>query len=167
MYKFDFMSYMLDCATRLKEISHSESEKRFFRISDLYNLDEFLFNLPDAKYPAMLVLDDVQGNFADRSKSDNYVDIKSNTFIVVADAPFNDHDKVEEVKESCKAIGLKIIARMIHEKRNMLNGLIFLDTTSIVYTTVGPIADNVFGVMFSFKLTDQLSTKHNPEDWIA
>ncbi len=90
------------------------------------------------------------------------MDIKSNTFILVADAPFNDHDKIEEVKLNCKSIGLKIIARMIHEKRKMLTGLIFLDSSNIVYTTIGPIADNVFGVMFSFKLTEQLSTKHNP-----
>jgi hypothetical protein len=165
MERFDFIAYMLLCAEELKDIRHDETNKRFFRITGLTQLEELLFNLSDASYPALMVVNNQDGNLADKSPSDNVVDIPYYSFMVIDKADFNDHDQVESVKENCKALGLKIISRMIRDKRNMKNGLVFLDVSSISYSTFGPIADNTYGVSFSFTVPWQADITYNTSDW--
>jgi hypothetical protein len=165
MERFDFIAYMLLCAEQLKEIGHSESEKRFFRITGLTQLEELIFNLSEASYPAVMVENNQNGNLTDKCPSDNVVDIPYYSFMIIDKAEFNNHDLVESVKENCKALGLKIISRLIRDKRNMQNGLVFLDVSSISYSTFGPIGDNTYGVSFSFTVPWQADITYDPDDW--
>jgi hypothetical protein len=167
MEKFDFLTYMLQCAEELKELKHGENYNRFFRITGLTQLEELLFNLSDANYPAMMVENNQVGNLTDRGSSDNVVDVPYHTFMIIEKAEFNDHDAVEAAKASCKAIGLKIISRLIRDKRRMLNGLVFLDVSGIAYDTFGPIADNTYGVSFSFTVPWQADVTFNSADWLT
>jgi hypothetical protein len=125
-----------------------------------------IFNLPDACYPAIMAENNQNGNLTDRTRSDNFVDIPYFQFAVIGKSEFNDHDAVEALKEQCKAIGLKIVSRMIRDKRLMVNGLTFLDTSSISYLTFGPIADHVYGVSFSFTVPDQADITYSSSDWL-
>lgn len=165
MEPFDFLTYMQECAEQLKDILHTAEEKRFFRITGLSQLEELLFNLPDANFPALMVENNQNGNLTDKSPSDNVVDIPYYSFMVIDKAEFNDHDLVQSTKENCKAIGLKIISRMIRDKRNMLNSLVFLDVSSISYSTFGPIGDNTYGVSFSFTVPWQADITYDSTDW--
>lgn len=167
MERFDFQEYMLACAEQLKEIRHTEEERKFFRITGLSQLEELLFNLPDATFPAMMVDNNQNGNLTDKSPSDNVVDIPYYSFMIIDKAEFNDHDLVEAAKENCKALGLKIISRMIRDKRTMQNGLVFLDVSSISYTTFGPIGDNTYGVSFSFTVPWQADVSYDSNDWLT
>jgi len=165
MANFDFITYMLTCARELKDILHTDDEKRFFRITGLTQLEELLYDLPDACFPAIMVENNMNGNLTDRSPSDNMIDIPYYSFMVLGKAAFADHDLVEETKKACKTTGMKIIARMIHDKRIMANGLTFLNVSSIAYTTFGPIADDTYGVSFSFTVSDQASVTYDSTDW--
>lgn len=156
---------MQQCAQELKDIRHSESQMRFFRVSGLTRLEELLFNLPEASFPAVIVENNQNGSLGDRSPSDNFIDIPYYEFSVIQRTEFNDHDAIESAKEQCKAIGMKIISRMIRDKRYMANGLTFLDVNSINYLTFGPIADHTFGVSFAFTVRDQADVTYNATDW--
>jgi hypothetical protein len=165
MEKFDFIEYMLACARELKDVLHSETQQRFFRVTGVTQMEELLFNLPDASYPAIMVENNRNGTLSDRSPSDNYMDMPYYSFMVIDKAGFNDHDLVESAKEKCKAIGMKVISRMVRDKRLMTNGLTFLNVSGIAYTTFGPVADNTYGVSFSFTVPDRAEIGYTPSDW--
>lgn len=166
MEKFDFITYMLDCAVRLKDIQHTEENQRFFRISGISQLEELLANLPDVSVPALMVENNEQGRFSDPGPSDNFLDIPYFAFFVIDKAPFNDFDQIEAVKSKTKAIGLKILSRMLNDRRHYRKGLVMLKFDSVPYQSIGPIGDNCFGTMFSFTVQNMANTRHNPEDWL-
>lgn len=166
MEKFDFIPYMLDCAERLKDIRHSASEPRFFRISGISQLEEMLANLPDVSTPALLVENNSEGRLTDPGPSDNFLDIPYFVFYVIDKAPINDFDRIEQIKASTKAIGLKIFARMLADRRNYRNGLIMLKFDNVPYQSIGPIGDNCFGTMFSFTVQNNVDTRYSASDWL-
>jgi hypothetical protein len=162
---FDFNTYMLECAAKLKEIGHTEDHPKFFRVSGLGQLDEFLSSLKKVEFPALLVHNNQEGNIGDASRSDNYLDSPYYVFYVVDHAKLQNFDEQEAIKKSCKAIGKKILSRMLRDKRRMANGLTFADFTGIPYQTIGPIGDNCYGVMFSFTVADNANLFYDADDW--
>lgn len=162
---FDFITYMRDCATRLKDIGHTEETPKFFRISGLAQLDEVLGNLSDMGFPALLVHDNTEGIIADRATSDNYLDSPYYVFYVVEHVEYGNYEKQEEAKETCKAIGLKILARMLRDKKRGNLGLTFLQFSNIPYQSIGPVGDNCHGVMFSFSVADTANLIYDTNDW--
>lgn len=161
---FNFITYMADCATRLRDIGHSATSPRFFRASGLAQLEELLTNLPDAVFPAMVVHNNEEGVLGD-SRSDNYHDTPYYAFYIVDRVPISDHDAREQAIAASKAIGLKIFARMLRDRRNNLNGLTQLNFGNVPYQTIGPIGDNCFGVMFTFTVTNPALITYNADDW--
>lgn len=157
---------MRDCATRLKDILHTPDNPKFFRISGLSQLEELLASLPDASTPALLVENNTDGRLSDPSGSDNFLDIPYFVFYVIDKAPFGDFDRVEGVKRSTKAIGQKIISRMLQDRRNYANGLVMLRFDNVPYQSVGPIGDNCYGTMFTFTVINTAPAAFDKKEWL-
>lgn len=164
---FNFKTYMLDCATRLKDIAHTNSVHRFFRCSGIAGLEELLNEQTDITGRVLVIHNNEEGSVGDINRSDNFIDSPYCVFYVLERVEnYNDFDAEELAKANCKATGFKILARMIREKRLGLNGLSFLDLTSVPYQNVGPVGLNFHGVMFSFTVTDGNSNLvYNAADW--
>jgi hypothetical protein len=68
-----------------------------------------------------------------------------------------------------KQIGTDIISRMLHD--NLKCELLAMKTipgfniNTVTYEMLGPVFDNDYGVMFSFKLQDCLNLEYYPEKW--
>lgn len=161
---FDFITYMADCATRLKDIGHSESAPRFFRASGITQLEELLSSLPDAQFPAMVVHNNEDGVLGD-SRADNFHDTAYYAFYIVDRVEFNDHDARQDVIAASKATALKILAKMLRDRRYNLNGLTQLNFGNIPYQTIGPIGDNCYGVMFTFTVTNPANVIYDEDEW--
>lgn len=163
--RFNFVEYMENCAIRLKSIGHKPETPKFFRISGIMQLDEVLGNLSKMSFPALLVDDNLEGMIADRSPSDNYLDTPYYVFHVVNHVPLGDFDRQEEVKRESKGIALKILAKMLRDKRRGLHGLTFLQFGNINYQAVGPLGDNCYGIMVSFTVPDTAPLVYDENDW--
>jgi len=162
---YNHKTYMLDCATRLTDIGHTEDAPKFFRISSIGHLDEVLSNLTQIQFPALLVHDNMEGSLGDRNTSNNYIDTPYYVFYIVKHVELEDHDGREAAKKECKTIGLKILSKMVHDKRDLLHGLTFLQFANIPYQTIGPIGDRCFGVMFSFSVSENANLIYDTNDW--
>lgn len=162
---FNFKEYMLDCAKRLKYVGHTENHPKFFRVSSIGHLDEVLSNLSNIEFPALLIQDNMEGNLGDQNISNNYIDTPYYVFYIIKHVEYENHDKREEAKIECKNIGLKILSKMVTDKRNLTHGLTFLQFVNIPYQTIGPIGDNCFGVMFSFSVSENADLVYNANDW--
>ena len=68
-----------------------------------------------------------------------------------------------------KQIGTDIIARMLHDYMKCelldLKAIPEFNINSVSYEMLGPVFDNDYGVIFSFKLLDCLDLEYDSEKW--
>ncbi len=142
-------------------------------INDFYMMD---INEPLAalrsniKYPA-LILTSLSGNF-EASNLDNILDSINAGFLIVGHL-----DQVDDfsgeilILSKMKQIGTDIIARMLHDHMKCelltLKAIPGFNINSVTYEMLGPVFDNDFGVLFSFKIQDCLDLEFCPTRWLS
>jgi hypothetical protein len=166
---FNSVTYFGDIARKIKAIAHSESNPRFFRASNVLQLQELLQNLGKAQYPALILFDKLDGRIEDNT-SNNPIDRQFYSLLVVKNVDGEDSDSRRQAIEDCKAIVMNIFARMTRDwmqanRQNTTGGLRNFDRSTAYYNSVGPLVDNLFGVEYGFALSEAVITKLNPEDW--
>ena len=140
-------------------------------INDFYMMD---INEPlDAlrskiKYPA-LILTSLSGNF-EASNLDNILDVVNGGFLVIGHLDqVDDFSGEMQLVSKMKQIGIDIIARMLHDYLKCeplaMKAIPGFNINSVSYEMLGPVFDNDFGVMFSFKLLDCLDVEYDSEKW--
>jgi len=140
-------------------------------INDFYMMD---INEPLAalrsniKYPA-LILTSLSGNF-EASNLDNILDSINGGFLVIGHLDQMDDFSGELLLLSrMKLIGTDIIARMLHDHIRCelltMKAIPGFNINSVSYEMLGPVFDNDFGVLYSFKLQDCINLEYYPFKW--
>jgi len=154
-----YVEYFRTIATEHKEIN------------DFYMMD---INEPLAalrsniKYPA-LILTSPSGNF-EASNLDNILDSDNGGFLIIGHLDQIDNFSAEmQLVSRMKQIGADIIARMLHDhlkcEQLTLKSIPGFNVNSVTYEMLGPVFDNDYGMMFSFKLQDCLDLEYDSEKW--
>jgi hypothetical protein len=142
-------------------------------INDFYMMD---INEPLAalrsniKYPA-LILTSLSGNF-EGSNLDNILDSINAGFLII------DHlDQIDDFSGELvllarmKQIGTDIISRMLHDylKCELLTvkAIPGFNINSVSHEMLGPVFDNDYGMLFSFKIIDILCLEYCPVVWFT
>lgn len=163
---FNAVNYFETAAIKHKSIKHSDNQKRFFRVRSLSTLDELLTNLPAASFPAIMVHDMIDGTLGDFSISNSYNDEPQVVFYVVDKVLYSEQDEqVADATNRCHTIGLSIISQMMRHRRQRKHGLQFLDMSRVPYQSVGPMADNVFGMMYMLNVINPIDLTFKTDDW--
>ena len=140
-------------------------------INDFYMMD---INEPlDAlrskiKYPA-LILTSLSGNF-EASNLDNILDVVNGGFLIIGHLDqIDDFSGEMQLISKMKQIGTDIISRMLYDHLKCeppaLKAIPGFNINSVSYEMLGPVFDNDYGVMFSFKLLDCLDLEYDSEKW--
>ena len=140
-------------------------------INDFYMMD---INEPLAalrsniKYPA-LILTSLSGNF-EASNLDNILDLINGGFLIIGHLDqIDDFSGEMQLVSKMKQIGTDIIGRMLHDYLKCeplaLKAIPGFNVNSVSYETLGPVFDNDYGVMYSFKLLDCLDLEFAPSKW--
>ena len=140
-------------------------------INDFYMMD---INEPLAalrsniKYPA-LILTSLSGNF-EASTLDNTLDSINAGFLIIGHLDqIDDFSGELLVLAKMKQIGTDIIARMLHDhmKCELLTqkAIPGFNINSVSYEMLGPVFDNDYGMMFSFKLLDCIGLEFDSSNW--
>jgi len=140
-------------------------------INDFYMMD---INEPlDAlrskiKYPA-LILTSLSGNF-EASNLDNILDVVNGGFLIIGHLDqIDDFSGEMQLVSWMKQIGTDVIARMLNDHMKCeilaLKAIPGFNINSVSYEMLGPVFDNDYGVMFSFKLLDCLDLEYDSEKW--
>ena len=142
-------------------------------INDFYMMD---INEPldalrsNIKYPA-LILTSLSGNF-EASNLDNILDLINGGFLIIGHLDqVDDFSGENQLVSKMKQLGTDIISRMLHDYLKCeplaLKAIPGFNINSVSYETLGPVFDNDYGVMFSFKLHDCLDLEFNPSRWLS
>ena len=174
---YNHVEYMRNIATRLKSIQHvegDETQKHFFRVSSITNMEELIQNITGLSGYALVVEDMRMGRFIDND-SENLLDNQSNVFMLLKQADIVDAESRQKAISDCETECMKIIAKMFSDWRDdnrpktIKTGLKNLDRNSFYYQTVGPVADNFYGVMYTFNIAPPLASKivYDENDWLT
>ena len=140
-------------------------------INDFYMMD---INEPlsamrsNIKYPA-LILTSLSGNF-EASNLDNILDVVNGGFLIIGHLDqIDDFSGEMQLVSKMKHIGTDVIARMLHDHMKCeplaLKAIPVFNINSVSYEMLGPVFDNDFGVIYSFKFQDMLILDINLERW--
>jgi len=140
-------------------------------INDFYMMD---INEPldalrtDIKYPA-LILTSLSGNF-EASNLDNILDLINGGFLILGHLDqIDDFSGEMQLVSKMKQIGTDNIARMLHDHLKCeplaLKAIPGFNINSVSYEMIGPVFDNDFGVMYSFKLQDCPELEYDSSRW--
>jgi hypothetical protein len=91
-------------------------------------------------------------------------------FLVIGHlAHIDDFSGEMQLVSKMKQFGSDIISRMLYDyikcEPLALKAIPGFSINSVSYETLGPIFDNDYGVMFSFKLHDCLNLEYNSSKW--
>ena len=140
-------------------------------INDFYMMD---INEPLAalrsniKYPA-LILTSLSGNF-EASNLDNILDSINAGFLIIAHLDqIDDFSGELQLISKMKQIGTDIIARMLHDymkcEHLTLKAIPGFNINSVNYEMLGPVFDNDYGIIYSFKLQDCPDLEYDFMKW--
>jgi hypothetical protein len=140
-------------------------------INDFYMMD---INEPLAalrsniKYPA-LILTSLSGNF-EASNLDNILDLTNGGFLIIGHlVQVDDFSGEMTLISKMKQIGIDIISRMLYDHHRCellaVKAIPGFNVNSVNFETLGPVFDNDFGVLFSFKIQDCLDLEYKAEKW--
>ena len=190
---FDFSRYFHNIAITLKEIAHADQTesnhsnhsnesthidshrtiRKFHRVSGVTQLEELLQNLiltNDTGYQ-LVIEDNLDSRFFYNAST--LLDSQFYVFYVLKRCKINDFADIEQAKEGCKSVLKKILSKMFRDydadhimQTANVNGLRAFQKNSITIQTIGPLADNYWGLICSFTLSDNPGIKFNPADWL-
>ena len=168
---FNFTEYMRRLSAEYAEIAHSQSDKRFYRLSGIRSLEEVLSNLLSARVPAIGVDDNLEGRIIS-NQSDALFDRQHCIFYIFGKVNLLDHNQREAQKRKTKQIALKFVSRILADHRSDFNletshGLRHLDIGSFSYRTIGPLAEGLIALAVSFVVDTSLTPLVNPLEWNA
>ena len=142
------------------------------KIKDFYMMD---INEPLAalrsniKYPA-LILTSLSGNF-EASNLDNILDSINAGFLIIGHlGQIDDFSGEISILSKMKQIGTDIIARMLHDHMKCelltMKAIPGFNINSVSYEMLGPVFDNDYGMMYSYKLEDCLDLENIFTNWV-
>lgn len=163
---FNFSEYMLNIATTLKALSHSDTNPCFSKVSSLPKLEEFLGNIRSNKGLQLVIVDTHTGRFDDSSKSDNLLDHQLYTFFLFRNVTINDHAERQQTLIEITAILHSILSKFMKDRKEYNLGLEHLKRSSINYDTIGPIGNNCHGLMVHFTINSFPDLTFDAEKWL-
>ena len=140
-------------------------------INDFYMMD---INEPLAalrsniKYPA-LILTSLSGNF-EASNLDNTLDSINGGFLIIGHLDqIDDYSGELLLLARMKLIGTDIISRMLHDHMRCelltMKSIPGFNINSVSYEMMGPVFDNDYGLLYSFKTQHFVNLEYDSLKW--
>jgi hypothetical protein len=151
---------MADISSYIDYFRKIASEHKDINGFYMMDINEILDGLRSTvKYPA-LILENLSGSYM-ASNLDNPLEVINGGFLIIDHLTNPDDFQGEMVLiDRMKEIGHQVIARMLHDKMKceLLSekAIPGFDINNVNFEVVGPVLDNDFGLLFSFKLVDTI-----------
>jgi hypothetical protein len=120
------------------------------------------------RYPA-LILTSLTGN-VEAPNLDDILEVINGGFLIIGHLDQVDDFPSEMILISkMKQIGIDLISRMLHDHLQCealaVKSIPGFNINSVNFETLGPVFDNDFGLLFSFKIQDCLDLEYYQEKW--
>jgi hypothetical protein len=160
---------MADISSYIEYFRRLAAEHREINGFYMMDINEILDGLRSTiKYPALIV-ENLSGSYL-ASNLDNPLQLINGGFLIIDHLPSPDDFQGEvAIIDRMKLIGHQVIARMLQDylKCETLaeKAIPGFDVNNVKFEVIGPVFDNDFGLMYSFKLIIMLDLEYNPIYW--
>ena len=164
MEAYNHISYGEMISRELVLFSQSKGNQCFFRSTNSDSLYSISQKLSEINYPVLVAVDgsDTDYNCAD----DDTVNAGSQYyFMLLIPAKDDDPDDIIAKQKTAKKNAIQIQARMRRECIRYKNGLTCLVTDSFTIRGVGPVGNNLFGVIMGFELDESTNFTNDNTYW--
>lgn len=164
MDTYNHLSYGQNLVNAMK-LFRAKAPKSFFKSPNSDTLQAISNRLSEINYPVMVAIDGKDSDFAD-NEAEVLMEKPQYFFMILLPADNNDPEKIMTAQETAKQNMKQVIAKMIWDKRKYLNGLDGLSIDSFVLRSIGPLGDNLYGIVFGFNVEHGTSYKIDNNYWV-
>lgn len=161
---YNHFQYSEKICKQLKPFNWSEDNQSFFRATEQTELEELNANISNAAGMVMIALKPQVSTFS-WNNSDNLVENPAFSLVIAKQTSSSDTDTIFAAQEECDIVTRQIIARMLCDARDYVDGCNFIDFNSIITQGIGPIGPSFYGIIMMFNTTGGISYKLNEELW--
>ncbi|MDR1370803.1 MAG: hypothetical protein LBJ72_11870 [Dysgonamonadaceae bacterium] len=165
MENYNHFTYGEMLARALKPIRHTDIDKHFYQaieVEDLPDLDE---RLSDAHGVNLIAIDGSNSDFIYKNP-EAFLKRPQYFFIIVAQTDSTDIQTVLAAQKQCETVAEQIISKMLCDFHEYVSGLHALDPETFTIRGYGPIADNFYGVILGFNMSQPKPYKIDQTMWI-
>lgn len=127
----------------------------------LYSVSQ---RLSEINYPVMVAVDGNDADY-DETDSDSLHETSQYFLLVLMPALRDNPDDILQKQKICRLNAEQIQWRMRQDSAKYTQGLIALDGSSFTIRSVGPLGDNLYGVVMGFNVGSPRNFTINPEMW--
>lgn len=164
MEQYDHFAYGLELTKKMK-LFQPKAESSFHKAPNSDTLASISNRLSDINYPVLVAVDGKDSDFSD-NEAESLLMKPQYFFMFLKPAGNDDPDAILSAQAECEANALQVMAKMIKEQRTYINGLtgLLIDTFSI--RSIGPIGENLYGVIMGFNLQHGITYKIDNTYWV-
>jgi hypothetical protein len=149
---------------QLAEKHKSLNPTHYFTCSESDNLQSLMERMSSVNATALIALDGKNSDFT-YNESERLTKRPQYFFMVLMPVPLDDSVAILAAQTTSEAISLQIQARMMLDHRKYQNGLTCLLPETFTIRGIGPVGDNLFGVIMGFNVEFGVDFSINAEDW--
>ena len=149
---------------QLAEKHKSLSPIHYFTCSESDNLQSLMECMSSINTTALIALDGKNSDFS-YNDSERLTKRPQYFFMVLMPATLDDSAAILAAQTTSETIALQIQARMMLDHRKYQNGLTCLLPDTFTIRGIGPVGDNLFGVIMGFNVEFGVDFSVNSEDW--
>lgn len=164
MFRLD--NYMEQWAKEYIPLSHTEEDPSFFRMNDIFSLDEFLQNYHQLNKPVCGIVTHIKAkiNVSKRVERPTY------ECVFLANADERDFKAQADAKEKAWNLMWAFLVKLDEDKKKEASegkrsALANLNLEDLDADTIGPIANGWFQVNLSIETNNQNKICYNEEDY--
>lgn len=139
-------------------------EKVFFTAPNSDSLFSISQKLSSINYPVLVAVNGYDADYEDNS-ADALQEQSQYFFMILQPAQSDDADDILAKQGECKVCALQVQARMMLDSRAYVPGLIDLLPNTFSIRSIGPIGDNLYGVIMGFNVRQNIQFFIKPEMW--
>jgi len=164
MFRLD--NYMEKWAEAYKPLSHTSKDPAFFRMNDIFTLDEFLQNYKDIDKPCCGIVTHLKANINGKKRIE-YPTYEC-VFLIRADA--RDYKLQADAKHEIWEIMWAFIIKLDEDRQKALaslsnSPLARIDLSNLKADTIGPITDGWFMVTLTINSEEHNLRCYTPTDY--
>ena len=160
--EYNHFTYGTLLATKHKSLTPTH----YFTCSESDNLQSLVERLSSVHSTILIALDGKNSDF-DFNESERLTKRPQYFFMVLAPAALDNSNAILAAQAKCEAIALQLQARMMLDHRKYLNGLTCLLPGTFTIRGIGPVGDNLFGVIMGFNVEYGVTYTIDNTQWDA
>lgn len=167
MEKYNHFQYAGNLTTSLRffQPGIQKNRKVLFTSPNSDSLYSISQKLSEISYPVLVAVNGYDADYSDND-ADALFEKAQYFFMILQPAIADNPEDILSRQEECKENALQIQAKLIKDSRAYKSGLTGLLTDTFTIRSIGPIGDNLYGVIIGFNVQENIEYFIKEDMWL-